>query len=321
MARKVLVTGAAGFIGSHLCERLVAAGDRVTGLDDFNDFYDPAFKHANLAQLSDKADFEVIEADVRDFDTVDRILGAQQPDMVVHLAARAGVRPSLEDPAGYARTNVDGTVNLLEAASRAEVPRVVFASSSSVYGNNRKVPFSEDDPVDHPISPYAATKRSGELLAHTFAHLKGMTVPCLRFFTVFGPRQRPDLAIYRFLSLVHRGETVPLHGDGTSSRDYTFIDDIVDGVTAVMDAQLEGAPVFNLGGSRPVTLSELLSAIEETAGRKAVIERLPDQPGDVRRTFADLRRSREELGYEPRITLVEGLQRQFEWMREQGRIG
>ncbi|NOZ01054.1 MAG: NAD-dependent epimerase/dehydratase family protein [Deltaproteobacteria bacterium] len=319
MSRTVLVTGAAGFIGSHVCERLVAAGDRVVGLDNFHDFYDPSMKRENLAALAGKDSFELVEADVCDVDAVCRAFEAHSPGVVVHLAARAGVRPSIEDPRGYVRTNIDGTMNVLEAAAAGGVRRFVFASSSSVYGNTRAIPFSEEARVDQPISPYAATKKAGELLCHAWSHLNRIPLTCLRFFTVYGPRQRPDLAIYRFLRRVARKQAIPVYGDGTSSRDYTFITDIVDGVMAAMGLD-DGFRVYNLGGSSPVTLAGLIGAVEEVTGCEAVIDRLPSQPGDVDMTFADLRRSRDDLGYEPEVSLIDGLRMQFDWMKRHDRI-
>ena len=313
----VVVTGAAGFIGSHLCQALLARGKRVIGLDNFNDFYDPAVKRRNVAALSDEPRFSLMEGDIRDADAVDRVF-SPQTDAVVHLAARAGVRPSIEDPLLYQDVNVQGTCVLLEGARRHGVRRFIFGSSSSVYGNNSKVPFCESDPVDHPISPYAATKKAGELLCHTYHHLFGLNVTCLRFFTVYGARQRPDLAIHKFTRLIEAGEPIPVFGDGTMMRDHTYIDDIIAGVLAAID-RCRGYAIYNLGESRPVSLSDLISAIERALGRKAIINRLPLQPGDVERTFADVTLARAELGYEPSMDLDEGLRRFVAWFRTEQR--
>ncbi len=310
----VLVTGVAGFIGSHLAERLVSLGCRVIGVDSFCDFYDPEVKRRNLYPLDRSDDFHLIEADVRDVERMEEVFATHRPSTVVHLAAMAGVRPSIESPGLYVSVNVDGTVNLLQAAARHGVQKFLFASSSSVYGNNRKVPFSEEDPVDHPISPYAATKKAGELLCHTFSHLYGLPVVCLRFFTVYGPRQRPDLAIAKFMRLMSEGKEIPVFGDGQMSRDYTYINDIIDGTVSAMQS-VESYRIYNLGGSKPVTLTTLIRTIENTTGLPARIRRLPPQPGDVERTCADLTRARRELGFDPRVSLEEGIARQWEWFR------
>ena len=317
----ILITGAAGFIGSHLVDRLLAQGQSVVGLDNFCDFYDPAVKRRNLDQALGHERFRLVEADIRDQDAVTAAFASHRPATVVHLAAMAGVRPSIENPAYYAAVNVDGTVNLLDAAVSHGCERFLFASSSSVYGNNPKVPFAEDDRVDHPISPYAATKKAGELICHTYHHLHKLPVMCLRFFTVFGPRQRPDLAIGKFLSLVSRGEPIPMFGDGSSSRDYTYVDDIVQGVTAAIDRcrPETGYGIYNLGGSHPVSLKDLIATIESVTGHKAQIQQKPMQPGDVNRTWADLTRSQADLGYRPTTTLADGITRQWEWLQSQQR--
>lgn len=316
-----LITGIAGFIGSHLAERLLAAGQTVVGVDNFNDFYDPAIKHdrvEHLRSLTTPGTLGPIEpVDIRDRDALSRVFATNRPDRVVHIAAMAGVRPSIENPALYADVNVAGTVNVLDACVASRVRALAFASSSSIYGNNPKVPFAEADPVDHPISPYAATKKAGELLCHTYAHLHGLPAACLRFFTVFGPRQRPDLAISKFMRRIARDEPIPVFGDGTTSRDYTYVDDITKGITQALDAIPDHTyRVWNLGGSSPVTLADLIAAIEHAVGQSANIDRQPMQPGDVERTFADLERSRAELSYEPEISLEEGLARQWAWLRD-----
>lgn len=313
----VVVTGAAGFIGSHLSEALLRAGWQVTGLDAFDRFYDPAVKRRNIADCLGCTAFRLVEGDIRDRAVVEAVFGGGV-DAVVHLAARAGVRPSIEDPLLYQDVNVNGTCLLLEVARGHGIRRFIFASSSSVYGNNKKVPFSEADRVDHPISPYAATKKAGELICHTYHHLFGMAVTCLRFFTVYGPRQRPDLAIHKFGRLIEQGKPIPVFGDGSMMRDHTYIADIVAGIMAALE-RAEGYHIYNLGNSNPVSLADLIAALERALGRKAVIHRLPNQPGDVERTFADISLARSELGFRPSTTLEEGLRRFVAWMRS-GRI-
>ncbi len=310
----VLVTGAAGFIGSHLCERLVARGQEVVGLDSFTDDYDPAIKRSNLQGLLAGKGFRLVEGDIRDADLLARLFGEHGFGAVVHLAAKAGVRPSVADPPLYHDVNGTGSARLLVAARDASVQRIVFASSSSVYGGNEKVPFHEDDDVSLPVSPYAATKRSNELTCHTFHHLYGMDIACLRFFTVYGPRQRPEMAIHKFVRLIEQGQPLPLFGDGTTERDYTFIDDIMDGVVKALDRS-RGYRIYNLGESRTISLKRLVEAIGEATGREPRVEWEPMQPGDVVRTFADIGRAREELGYDPRIDLEQGLERFVTWYR------
>jgi len=304
---RVLVTGAAGFIGSHVSARLSARGDDVVGLDSFDDFYDPARKRKNVADLT----LRLVEGDIRDPAAVSTAMDGV--DAVVHLAARAGVRPSIAQPALYASVNVDGTVALLDACRARGVRRFLFASSSSVYGGNTKVPFCEDDPVDHPVSPYAATKKAGELLCHTYHHLHAMRISCLRFFTVYGPRQRPEMAIHSFARSILAADPIPLFGTD-SIRDYTYIDDIVDGVVAALD---HDAPwrVFNLGNSSPVTLLSLVAALERALGKKARTRQEPPQPGDMKATWADVGRAKAELGWSPKTTLDEGLAKLAEWLR------
>ena len=313
---KSLVTGAAGFIGSHLCERLTSQGWDVAGLDNFDPFYSEAVKRKNIAGLVSSGKFELVEGDIRDAECVGSILGAGDIDMIVHLAAKAGVRPSIEDPLGYQDVNINGTMVMLESAVKSGVKKFVFASSSSVYGNNEKVPFSETDNVDFPISPYAATKKAGELLCHTYSHLYGIDMTCLRFFTVYGPRQRPDLAIHKFARLIEAGQAIPVFGDGSMRRDFTYIDDIVDGVVAAME-RCSGYEIYNLGESRPVRLDELIAAIEKALGKKAIINRLPEQPGDVKQTYADVRKAQKELGYSPKTEVSTGLAEFVRWLREE----
>ncbi len=313
--KSALITGAAGFIGSHLCEALLRDGWRVLGVDCFDDFYDPTVKRRNVAGMVSHSQFELMEADIRDESAMGDVM-RRGVDLIVHLAARAGVRPSIERPLLYQDVNIRGTNVLLESARQHDIRNFVFASSSSVYGNNPKVPFSESDRVDQPISPYAATKKAGELLCHTYHHLFGMNITCLRFFTVYGARQRPDLAIHKFTRLIESGKPIPVFGDGSMMRDHTYVDDIISGVRAAME-RCAGFHIYNLGESRPVSLSDLIAAIESALGRKAVIERLPPQPGDVERTYADVTLAMRDLEYEPRTELAVGLAKFVEWFRAQ----
>jgi UDP-glucuronate 4-epimerase len=313
---KVLVTGGAGFIGSHVAETLVRRGDDVIVVDDLNDFYSPALKQANLKAIGAAGPFLFRRADIRDQAEMERIFTGHRPDTVIHLAARAGVRPSLEQPLLYEDTNVRGTMVLLEAARRFGAAKFVFASSSSIYGLANSVPFSEDDHRHAPISPYAATKIAGEMLCHTWAHLYGLKTVCLRFFTVYGPRQRPDLAIHKFTGMIDRGEAIPVFGDGSSARDYTFVDDIVPGILAAADYDCR-FDVFNLGNSDPVSLLSMIGAIERALGKEARREMLPEQAGDVPITYARISKSRRLLGYNPRTGFREGIERFVAWYRDQ----
>jgi len=315
--RNILITGGAGFIGSHLVDRLLAEGDwRVTVVDDFNDFYKPEIKRENIgAHLSNPA-FRLIEADIRDRSALTNALAGANFDCLVHLAARAGVRPSLQQPVLYAETNINGTLNLLELAHKHQIKQFVFGSSSSVYGINAKVPFSEEDPIRQPISPYAATKGAGELLCHTYSHLYGLRCVCLRFFTVYGARQRPDLAIHKFAKLISEGRPIPIFGDGTTRRDYTYIDDIIAGVRAAIDYEASEYEVINLGESRTVVLNELISLLESELGKKAIIDRQPLQPGDVPQTFADITKARQLLNYNPRTPIEDGIREFIQWFRQ-----
>ncbi len=314
----VLVTGAAGFIGSNTAEALLARGMRVIGVDNFADFYPRAWKEANIRSLDGRS-FDLEELDITDGAAIAALVARVKPAAIIHLAAMAGVRPSIERPALYARVNVEGTTNLLQAAADQKVSKFLFASSSSVYGNLAKVPFSEEDPVAEPVSPYAATKRAGELLCYTHWHLYRMPIFCLRFFTVFGPRQRPDLAIHKFTRLLLRGKSIPVFGDGSTSRDYTFVQDTVAGILAALD-RCDRYRIYNLGGSNPITLTELIAQIERATGTKAIIDRKPAQPGDVERTYADLTRSSAELGYAPATPLASGLEKFVEWFKTEGHL-
>ena len=314
---RILVTGAAGFIGSHLVDRLLARGHPVVGLDNFDDFYDPTIKRANLRAALEDSGFELVEGDIRNADALEALrddIGA-----IVHLAARAGVRPSIEDPALYQDVNEVGTQRLLDMARRRAIERFVFGSSSSVYGNSDRVPFREDDPVDRPISPYAVTKRAGELMCHAYHHLFGLGTVCLRFFTVYGPRQRPDLAINKFVRLMSQDRAIPRYGDGTTSRDYTYISDILDGIEGALEL-LERRPVsweiINLGGNEAVSLSRLIELLGGLLEVEPRIDSLPAQPGDVVHTSADIARARELLGYEPSVSIADGLARFVTWYEE-----
>jgi UDP-glucuronate 4-epimerase len=315
MPSHILVTGGAGFIGSHLTRRLLARGDRVTVLDDFNDFYDPSRKRENVAPLLGRPDYRLVEGDIRDEPLVDRLFAEGCFDGVVHLAARAGVRPSLKEPILYEDVNCIGTLRLLEAARRHGPKLFLFGSSSSVYGINEKVPFSEDDEVNQPISPYATTKRTGELLCYNYHHLYGFHIACLRFFTVYGPAQRPEMAIHKFTDLLWKGEAVPMYGDGESRRDYTYVDDIVDGLVATLDLA-PGFEILNLGGAYTTSLRDLVHWIAEELAVEPRIEYLPAQPGDVPITFADVSKAERLLGYSPKVPIREGLRRFVSWYRE-----
>ena len=313
----VLVTGGAGFIGSHLVNRLLKEGRRVVVLDNFNDFYDPALKRRNVDEIHSAyphGDLDVVEGDLCDAEMLKELFRTHRIDLVHHLAAMAGVRASIEKPILYFDVNVQGTMNLLEAAVDAGRPPVVFASSSSVYGGSPHVPFSEDDPVDRPISPYAASKKAAELVCHTYHHLYRIDITCLRFFTVYGPRQRPEMAIHRFTRRMTEGRPVPMFGDGGTSRDYTFIDDVIDGVMAAA-GNCSGYRIYNLGNSHPVALRDLIDRLASIIGVEPEIDRQPQPPGDVERTWADISRAEKELGYKPRIALDEGLRRFVEWFK------
>lgn len=313
--RRIAVTGGAGFIGSHLVDSLIAEGHHILCIDEFNDFYDPAIKWANIAPHRENPRFTLVQADIRDHAAMLLLFSDHRPEIVVHLAARAGVRPSLKDPFLYHEVNTTGTLNLLDAAVQTGVRKFVFGSSSSVYGINKKVPFSEEDPLLTPISPYAATKLAGEALCHSFAHLHRMPTVALRFFTVYGPRQRPDLAIHKFARLIRDGKPIPVFGDGTSRRDYTYIDDIIKGIRAAISYDPPHSyDVFNLGNSDTVELRQLIATLEDLLGKKAIIDRQPTQPGDVPQTWADTEKAGRLLGFRPNTPIREGLAKFITWL-------
>lgn len=319
MSDTYVITGVAGFIGSHLAQRLLAMGARVVGIDNFDPFYDVALKRANVASLKNR-DFTLHEADITDAAAMRRIIADAKPAAVIHLAAKAGVRPSIADPVGYSVANVVGTASILEACKHAATLAapfpVVVASSSSVYGNCDRAPFSETLDVSQPISPYAATKKSCELMGYTHWSLTRQPVAMLRFFTVYGPRQRPDLAIAAFMKRISQGEPIDVFGDGSMTRDFTYVDDIVDGILGATRAiDRHGYRVWNLGHDHPVRLDTMIATIEGAVGKKAIINRLPDQPGDVKQTWADLTRSRAEIGYNPKVAFADGVARQWDWMK------
>ena len=310
-----LVTGGAGFIGSHLIERLVSENYKVLCLDNFNDYYNPAIKWRNIEAVPQYANFQLIQGDILDEDLLKKIFQSNHFDGIVHLAARAGVRPSILQPRLYQEVNIRGTLNLLEMAKQHKIAKFIMASSSSVYGNNKKVPFSEKDPVDNPISPYAATKKAAELIGYTYSALYNISVSCLRFFTVYGPRQRPDMAIHKFTKLIANGTEIPIYGDGSARRDFTFIDDIIHGIVNSIE-RCSGYNIYNLGESRVVPLMELISLIEQQLGKKAKIKYLPLQPGDVAITYADISKARNELDYQPQVDINEGIRLFVKWFKE-----
>jgi len=314
-----LVTGGAGFIGSHVCEALLDAGHHVWALDDLNDFYDPQVKQRNLREIATPGKpFHFHAGDLTNVATVNELFASVKFDQVIHLAARAGVRPSLEQPALYQRVNVEGTVNILEAARQTGVKKITIASSSSVYGVNAKTPFAESDPIFSAVSPYAASKLACEALGHAWHHLYGMDVAMLRFFTVYGPRQRPDLAIHKFTKLIDAGKPIPVFGDGSTARDHTFITDILAGILACTRKEF-GFEIFNLGESQVIRLDKLISLIETALGKPAVIDRQPLQPGDVPITFADISKAERMLGYQPQVKAEQGIPRFVEWFRQNRR--
>ncbi len=314
--RTMLVTGGAGFIGSHLCERLLKEGTHVICFDNFDAFYDPNIKIKNVEDISRlfEGQFKLITGDIRNREHLQEIFKKNQVDLVIHLAARAGVRPSIVDPLLYQDVNIRGTIVLLEVCREFGIKDFIFASSSSVYGENQRVPFSEKDLDIQPISPYGATKRAGELLCYSYHHLHDMAIACLRIFTAYGPRQRPEMAIHKFAKLIDQGENIPVYGDGSTRRDYTYIDDLIDGILGVIRYH-KGYEIYNLGESQTTSLRELIGFVEEALAKKAKIDRLDHQPGDVSQTYADITKARQLLGYQPKIDIKEGIKRFVEWYK------
>ncbi|MGE0635319.1 MAG: GDP-mannose 4,6-dehydratase [Bacteroidia bacterium] len=313
---KFFITGAAGFIGSNLADKLLANGHNVVAFDNFDSFYHEKIKRQNISEALKSKNYYLIEGDILDNEKLYESLLATFPDIVIHLAAKGGVRPSIENPEAYFQVNVSGTLNLLEAMRNANLKKLIFASSSSVYGNNPKVPFAETDNVDNPISPYAASKKAGELLCHTYHHLHGFDVYCLRFFTVYGPRQRPDLAIHKFFNAILNNQPITIYGDGTTGRDYTYIHDITEGVVSAIN-KLKGYEIINLGGSQPIILKDLIKRIETTTGIAALINTAEMQQGDVNTTFADIDKARKILGYNPITDINRGLELYYTWLKNQ----
>ena len=316
--KNIIISGVAGFIGSNLVDDLLRKDFNVMGIDNFDSFYSREIKEINISNALKYKSFDFREGDIRDMKFLDSCFSGFRPDIIIHLAAKAGVRPSIKDPASYYDVNVNGTLNLLEAMRRNKIGRMLFASSSSVYGNNKKIPFAESDNVDFPVSPYAASKKACELLCHTYHHLFDMDIFCLRFFTVYGPRQRPDLAINKFTRALLNGEPITLFGDGSSSRDYTHISDILQGIGQAME-NLKGFGIFNLGESNAISLKELVALLENSTGKKADIKYLPMQDGDVLRTFADISRAKSVLGYNPVVNIADGIRNYVEWVRVNNR--
>lgn len=315
----ILVTGGAGFIGSHLCEYLLKAGHQVVCIDNFNRFYDPGIKERNISAITGHPGFSLVKADIRNSDELSKSFGENKPDMVIHLAAMPGVLPSIENPLNYFDVNLMGTLTVLETMRKFGVNKLIFASSSSVYGNNSKIPFTESDPVDNQISPYASSKRACELLCFTYHSLYEFDIFCLRFFTVYGPRQRPDLAIHKFTSRILENKPIQVFGDGSTSRDYTYISDIIEGINNSI-SRLKGFDIFNLGGSETISLSRMIETIENALGKKAIKEFMPPQPGDVERTCANIAKARKELNYNPGFDFKKGIDEFVRWKQSQVRL-
>ena len=316
----ILITGGAGFIGSHLSEKIISLGHRVICLDNFNDYYDPAIKENNISGIINNDNYTLYREDILDKQAVEKVFSNSSIDLVIHLAARAGVRPSLTNAVLYEKVNIEGTINLLENCRKHGTGSFIFASSSSVYGGNKKTPFSEDDRVDFPVSPYAATKKSGELICYTYHHLYDISVFAFRFFTVYGPRQRPEMAIHKFSREILSGKPIEVYGDGTSSRDYTYIDDIISGMIKSLNS-INGYEIINLGNSKPVSLLKLIGLIEEIAGKKAVIEYQDPQPGDLFTTYADIEKARRLIGYRPEIPIEKGIEYFIGWYKKKKKEG
>ena len=309
---KILITGGAGFIGSHLTEKLIGLNHEITCVDNFNTYYDPSIKRDNIKPFLDSKNYTLYEQDIQNYEDLKKIFFKENFQAVIHLAARAGVRPSIEQPDLYNRVNVIGTTNLLDLSKDTEVPQFIFGSSSSVYGINSKVPFSEDDMIDRPISPYAATKIAGEMLCHVYHNLYGIRITSLRFFTVYGPRQRPEMAIHKFADMIYNGVSIPFFGDGSSKRDYTYVDDIVSGITASLQKNYE-YEVFNLGNSHTISLKELVEIIEENIGKKAVLNKMPMQLGDVPITYSNISKAKKMLGFSPETDIKDGIKKFADW--------
>jgi len=316
----ILVTGGAGFIGSNLCEKLICAGEKIICIDNFNDYYNPKIKEENLRNLEGRANFILYRMDILDREKLKEVFNKHSFDMVIHLAARAGVRPSISNASLYEAVNVQGTINILECCRKYGIGKLIFASSSSVYGGNKKIPFSEDDIVDRPISPYAATKKAGELICYTYSHLFNISVYCYRFFTVYGPRQRPEMAIYKFTKLITEEKPIEIFGDGTSSRDYTYVEDIVDVIASNLE-NVKGYEIINLGNSNPVKVTELIKFIEKAANKKAQVEYGRVQAGDVPVTYADILKAKKMLKYNPKTRIEEGINKFTAWYTETRKSG
>jgi len=314
VTKRILITGAAGFIGSNLADSLLKNNYQVLGIDNFDPFYARTIKESYIAEALKNPDFQFREGDIRDLNFINKCFKDFKPEVVIHLAARAGVRPSLLDPQSYVDVNIMGTLNILEMMKKSRTRKMIFASSSSVYGNNKKIPFSENDNVDYPISPYAASKKAGELLCHTYHHLYNLDIFCMRFFTVYGPRQRPDLAINKFVKAILNNDVIYLYGDGTSARDYTYIEDTVKGISGAIE-KVKGFDVFNLGESKPISLIDLVRLIEKSAQKKTRLEYLPMQEGDVVLTFADISKARKKLNYKPETNIETGIKKYIEWFK------
>ncbi len=316
----ILITGGAGFIGSHVCEKLIDLGQKVICMDDFNDFYNPKIKENNITSLVNNNNFELHREDICNFSKIDEIFSHNKIDIVIHLAARAGVRPSINLPHLYEKTNILGTINILEACKKYKIKKLIFASSSSVYGGNKKVPFSENDKVDTPISPYAATKRACELICYTYYHLYDIAISCFRFFTVYGPRQRPEMAIHKFTRHILGEKVIEIFGDGTSSRDYTYIDDVISGIINSID-KVSGYEIINLGSSKPIKLLNLVNLIEKTTNKKAVLRYVDTQPGDVFTTYANIGKAKKMLKYNPKTSIKEGVNKFVKWYEKKEKEG